>query len=397
VSDVDGVTQVGQQAGRTFVVSLACLAGVALMATSVTARAQDRAPEAIIDRLVTATCAKQVVLLGELPSHGEAHAFDVKSRVVDRLIAQCGFTAVLFEAPVYDFVGLGRAIEARTATQENLDNAIGRFWWTRELAPWRRSLFEAATARRVTLGGLDDQVGITSRYARATLPALVASASPAPRAAECRDAIDRHLNWTYDATHPFDDAERQRFYTCAQDAATAAATLPSLDASDRAMLESLARYAGRQRADGTPGRDASMFRTLQWHLERLPANSRVVVWTATVHAAKQRGTWPEMPLGALAAERWNDRVAAIGFTAAKGTTAMAGRPARSLTPAEPGSLEATATRDTTWALLDATALRGLGQVPSRLLGGVRSATWADSFDAVVVIGEEIAPTFDPWK
>jgi hypothetical protein len=36
-------------------------------------------------------------------------------------------------------------------------------------------------------------------------------------------------------------------------------------------------------------------------------------------------------------------------------------------------------------------------VPSRLLGGVRSATWADSFDAVVVIGEEIAPTFDPWK
>ena len=385
-----------RRSARTSAARLACLVGIALAATSVVPRAQGRAPEAIVDRLMAATCDKRVVLLGELPSHGEAHAFDVKSRIVDRLVATCGFTAVLFEAPVYDFVGLARAIEARTAMQAQVDEAIGRFWWTRELAPWRRSLFEAGAARRLTLGGLDDQVSITSRYARAALPGLVASALPASRAAECRQIVDRHLRWTYDAAHPFDGAERDRFHACAQDAANATATRASANGSDRIMLENLARYAARQRADGTPGRDTSMFRTLQWYVERLPANSRVVVWTATVHAAKQRGTGPEMPLGALAAERWGDRVASIGFTASAGASSMAGRPARPLSAMPPGSLEATATRDTPWALLDAAALRGLGAVPSRLLGGARSATWADAFDAVVVIGEEVAPTFDPW-
>jgi erythromycin esterase-like protein len=361
------------------------------------AHAQDAALSALVDAVVKTACGKTVVLLGELPSHGEARAFEIKSRVVDRLVEQCGVTAVLFEAPVYDFVGVARAIEARTATQAQVDEAIGRFWWTRELAPWRRSLFAAAAARRLTLGGLDDQVSVTSRYARATLPDLVASAMPQARAAECRQVVDRHLHWTYDATHAFDEGEKQRLHECARNAANTAASRTSLDASDRAMLDSFARYAGRQREDGAPGRDASMFRALEWYLDRLPADSRVVVWTATVHAARQRGSWPEMPLGALAAERWGDRVASVGFTAATGATAMAGRPPRALTPAEAGSLEATATRDTGWAVLDAPALRALGQVPSRLLGSVRAATWADSFDAVVVIGEEIAPTFDPWK
>lgn len=388
---------VSRQSVRTSVATLACLAGIALMATRTAVHAQERAPESIVDRLVAATCATRIVLLGELPSHGEAHAFDLKSRVVDRLIAQCGFTAVLFEAPVYDFIGLARAAEARTATPAQIDEAIGRFWWTRELAPWRRSLFELAAAGRLTLGGLDDQVSITSRYARATLPGLVASASPEPRASECREVVDRHLRWTYDAAHAFDEGEKQRLHECARNAADTAASRASLDASDRAMLDSFARYAERQRADGTTGRDASMYRNLEWHLSRLPGNSRVVVWTATVHAAKQRGTWSEMPLGALAAERWGDRVVAVGFTAAAGSTAMAGRPARPLAAMPPGSLEATATRDAPWALLDDAALRGLGEVPSRLLGGVRSATWADYFDAVVVIGQDVAPTFEPWK
>jgi erythromycin esterase-like protein len=290
-----------QRTWRTSIAVLACLVGIALAATSVVTRGQERAPDAIVDRLVAATCDTRVVMLGELPSHGEVHAFDAKSRVVDRLIAQCGFTAVLFEAPVYDFVGLARVIEARTATQEQLDNAIGRFWWTRELAPWRRSLLEAAVARRVTLGGLDDQVSITSRYARATLPSLVASALPAPRAAECRDAVDRHLNWTCDAAHPFDDAERHRL-----------------------------------RPSGSLQR-------------RAPPR-----WRAAQHARSRRPNRAPSNYGH----------ARHGLGAARHRTV---------------------------------ALRGLGQVPSRLLGGVRAATWADSFDAVVVIGEEVAPTFDPWK
>jgi erythromycin esterase-like protein len=372
------------------------------------ARAQERTAQSIVDGVVKAVCQKQIVLLGELPTHGEAHTFDAKSKIADRLIAQCGFTAILFEAPIYDFIGLERAAKTRTATPEQLDNAIGRFWWTRELAPWRRALFETATRPEVknpvVVGGLDDQVSITSHYAQAALPRLIAAASSESTAAECRQTVSRHVGWTYDDKNPFDEREQLRLQQCARHAADAAAnqsTDPSLDASldpgDRVMLASFARYADRQRLGVTSGRDESMYRNLVWYLERLPANSRVVIWTATVHAARQRGSLAEVPLGARAVERWGDRVGAVGFTAYAGDTSRAGRPASPIAVAPPESLEATATSASAWALLDSAKLRAIGRVPSRLLGTFVSETWSDYFDAVVVIRQEVAPTFDPWK
>jgi erythromycin esterase-like protein len=337
------------------------------------------------------------VLLGELPTHGEAHTFDAKSKIVDRLISQCGFAAVLFEAGIYDFIGLERAAIARTATPEQLDNAIGRFWWTRELAPWRRSLFEAATRQRLVVGGLDDQVSITSQYAKAALPRLIAAASSEGTATECRQVVSRHLGWTYDASNPFDEREQLRLQQCARDAAGAAAANRSVDAADRVMLESFARYADRQRPGVTSSRDQSMYQNLTWYLERLPANSRVVIWTATVHAARQRGSLSEVPLGARVVERWGDRVGSVGFTAYAGYTSRAGRAASPISDAPPESLEATATSESAWALLDAAKLRAIGRVSSRLLGKFVSETWSEYFDAVVVIRQEVAPTFDPWK
>jgi erythromycin esterase-like protein len=377
---------------------IACLAAsVALLRVGTDARTQERTPESIVDGVVNAVCQKQIVLLGELPTHGEAHTFDAKARIADRLMAQCGFTAILFEAPIYDFIGVERAAATRTATPEQLDNAIGRFWWTRELTPWRRALFEAATRQRVVVGGLDDQVSITSHYAQAALPRLIAGASSESTATECRQTVSRHMGWTYDARNPFDEREQLRLQQCARNAADAAAAKRSLDAADRVMLESFARYADRQRPGVTSGRDESMYRNLVWYLERLPANSRVVIWTATVHAARQRGSLTQVPLGARVFERWGDRVGTVGFTAYAGYTSRAGRPASPIPNAPPDSLEATATSESAWALLDSEKLRAIGRVSSRLLGKFVSETWSDYFDAVVVIRQEVAPTFDPWK
>ena len=140
-----------------------------------------------------------------------------------------------------------------------------------------------------------------------------------------------------------------------------------------------------------------MYRNLVWYLERLPANSRVVIWTATVHAARQRGSLSEVPLGARVVERWGDRVGTVGFTAYAGYTSRAGRPASLISDAPPESLEATATSESAWALLDSEKLRAIGRVSSRLFGRFVSETWSDYFDAVVVIRQEVAPTFDPWK
>ena len=80
-----------------------------------------------------------------------------------------------------------------------------------------------------------------------------------------------------------------------------------------------------------------------------------------------------------------------------GRTSRAGRPASPISDAPPESLEATATSESAWALLDSEKLRAIGRVSSRLLGKFVSETWSDYFDAVVVIRQEVAPTFDPWK
>jgi erythromycin esterase-like protein len=145
------------------------------------------------------------------------------------------------------------------------------------------------------------------------------------------------------------------------------------------------------------GRDESMYRNLVWYLDRLPANSRVIVWTATVHAARQRGPLSEIPMGARAVERWGDRVAAIGVTAFAGNSSRAGRPATPIDQAPADSLEASAARESASSLFAAPQLRALGRAPSRLLGKFMTEAWSDYFDAVVVIRQETAPTFDPWK
>jgi erythromycin esterase-like protein len=350
-------------------------------------------------RVAEAVCDKQVVVLGELPSHGEARGFQAKARIVERLVDRCGFDALLFEAAVYDFVGFQEAAAQGRAAPLQLDRAIGGFWWTRELADWRRWLFRWATAGGLVLGGLDDQVGATAHYARATLPGLVAASSPAGSASECEQAVARNLYWRYDqAGQRFDEPERIRLQRCARLAADAMAARAGQGAGtpERVMAENLASYFDRQR--GTPGardRDETMYRNLLWHVGRMPRGSKLIVWTATVHAARQQGGLREKPLGARLAERWGDRLAVIGFTAFTGRSSRAGMPSEPLPEAPPGSLEAQATGpDTAVAFLDRSALRRIGSAPSRLFGRVTSADWSALFDGVVVVREEVAPTFE---
>ena len=52
------------------------------------ARAQERTAQSIVDGVVNAVCQKQIVLLGELPTHGEAHTFPWADPVVKSRLGQ---------------------------------------------------------------------------------------------------------------------------------------------------------------------------------------------------------------------------------------------------------------------------------------------------------------------
>lgn len=356
-------------------------------------RAQPRTGQDVVGEVVRDVCDRDVVLLGELPGHGEAVGFELKARIVRGLVERCGFDAVLFEAGIFDFLGFEAALAQGRARPAQLDDAIGGFWSNEELAAWRGWLFAQASRRALVVGGLDDQPGMSSHHARAVLPGLVAAVLPAPDAGGCEAAVRRNLEWTYDATHRFDALERARLQACAQQAL---ATYAPGDASpERMMVESLFHYLARQnRSDQARERDESMHRALRWYRARLPAGSRVVVWTATTHASRMQGALRWRPLGERMGDEAGGRMAAIGFTALAGQSGRLRTPPAPLPALPPGSLEARALASAGAArYLDGEALRAYDGAPSRLFGTVQAAPWSDAFDGVVVVREERAPVF----
>ena len=134
------------------------LLSVILVACAGPGRPAVRPPQGALDRVVRDVCDKQVVLLGEA-SHGDARTFEAKTELIRRLVDECRFSAVLFEAASYDFIALERAIAARRAAPAQLANAVGAMWSAaREIEPLLGFLWDRASAGKLRLGGLDDQI-----------------------------------------------------------------------------------------------------------------------------------------------------------------------------------------------------------------------------------------------
>ena len=375
---------------------IACLQGIAfaslaLLVSTATAQATQRSP---VDQVVAAGCDKNLVLLGELPSHGEAKAFEAKAQVVTRLVEECGFDALLFEAPMYEFEALRQPAPDQTAPVVGLENAIGRFWTTAELAGWRTWLLAQTAGGRLRVGGIDDQPGATSARTRRLLPGLIAAAMPASDGLQCREVVARHLTWGYTEQTPFDGDEKARLLGCAN-AAQATLSEQAPAAGTTALASAFRRYVRRQAGDErAPTRDDSMLSALEWHLAALPRGSRVVIWTSTVHAAREPGGRSYVPLGHWLAQSHGKQFLAVGFTAAAGTSSMAGAGPRTLEVAPPESLEARALGESLdSAYVGGALLRSMDGRPSRLYGTFSAHPWSRHFDAVVVYRNESAPTF----
>jgi erythromycin esterase-like protein len=346
-----------------------------------------------VDQAVALLCNKRVAVLGELPSHGEARAFVAKAAIVRGLVERCGFGAVLWESPIYDFVAMEADLKSGSATPLQFDNAIYKFWWAKELRDWRGWLFESAMAGRLRLGGIDDQLSITSA-ARSSLPARVAARLPADRADTCRAVVARNMQWSYDDEHPFDETEKRALSHCVRLAAAAPA---SRDSDEAFLIENLDGSIRRDiDAMDALDRDGAMYRNLLWYQKRWPQGTKIVVWTATVHASRRAGDLKAKPLGAWLADSQGDSFGNIGFTALAGNSSMAGHPIKPLPALPAGSLEARALgRSSSEVFLDARALRELGGTQSRLYGTPGTGDWATRFDGVIVFREEIPASFEP--
>ncbi len=379
-------------------------AALALAAAPVTASAQPRDPA--MDAAVRDLCHRQVAMLGEA-SHGDGATFAFKTALIRRLVDECGFSAVLFESSHYDFLELMRRLRVREeATPAMLSSAIGGIWNRyAELTPLIRFLFERAQAGRLTLGGLDDQLGVAGAFfSNDEMPLRLTATLPPARREACRMILHRLLYWQYgDAVH-HDRAEVDRIRACVADMTVAVARGGAVDerATQLQMIANMQRALARsflEAGELNRGRDRSMFLNLRWFAARLGPRAKIIIWANSAHIARDASTSASFPaggnLGAFVHRAYGRRAFALGFSAFGGAwRSVFSRGDEPIAPAPRDALEGLAMAGTARDIVyrDGAWLARIGRVPGRpFFYRYAPADWARVFDGMIVFRAERAP------
>lgn len=366
------------------------------------ATADERAMAAVVRDL----CPKRVALLGEA-THGEGHTDAFKAALVERLVRQCHFNAVFFEASHYEFLGFARKLRDREPVDAAMvGDAMGGLWkFDREVQPLIPFLFDAAKARRVVLGGLDGQIGaLEARYANDAMPVELTNYLQDNRRRECSEILRRRTYWDY-PDRPYSDTDRAQILQCTTDISRAmdkAATADAATTADqRSMIrniEAFTRADALNRAEFIAARDKAMYDNFVWLVSRLPKRSKIIVWSATAHIAKDGAADAAYTrsgsLGSYVHRDYGARAFALGFSAASGEYRYARKDNRPLAPPPSPSLERSAltSPDDATGYLGPARLKALGRLPGGAFShNFQDNDWANSLDGVVVFGREYPP------
>lgn len=399
------------------IVSLSICLGIAF----VPAAGQSAGPAAQIsdiDPVVHALCGKSVALLGEPPVHGFGKTEEFKVELVRRLVDECHYNAFFVEAGIYDYLNIQKKLKlGQDVTDSMIAAAIGGLWSTREVKPLIPFLREKAKSGSVTLGGLDDQLG-RGTYAQREMPSDLVQHLQGDQRSQCLATLQKYMLWQYTDDAPYGPAENARIVGCL-DRIEARLSQPGESKAfwaeeDRAMIDSLKRFFARNLAEeftktadpdaGWNERDRSMYLNFRWLLSRLPRHSKVIVWAATVHAARDlrgvSGFGGKVPLGSYIRRDFKDRAFTLGFSAYSGSYAFVGQPVRRLSAAPETSVEwrsfANRNADADAVYLNLEQLRKFGSIEARPLGTTfATARWDNVMDGLVIFREERAPEYLP--
>lgn len=355
-----------------------------------------------IDRVVHALCSKQVVMLGEDNHHGSGTTIAVKARLVERLVQQCGFRGVVFESQFYDMLDFEHSIAAESATRKQLADSIGALWSRySEVAHLETWLFHEAKTGHLHLAGMDPQAGgINEPYSQHYLPAALSSVLSGDRRTDCTVIISRDVQWTYDDTHPFDTGALSQLRSCLQDIRESLAKIgPHAPPDLSAMADSYATYLDFADGSSPAARDRAMYTNFVWIRAHWPKGTRIVIWTASAHAANtlegvSRGV---RPFGSYVHEAFGDEAAAIGFSALGGSYGNVGGHGAPhvIHVAAPGTLEAQAfagAETSALRFIDRAQLKAMGQVSARALDYSKPEVldWSRVLDGIIVLRKETA-------
>lgn len=174
-----------------------------------------------MDEVAAALCQKDIALLGEA-SHGDGETIQFKVELVRRLITKCHYNAFFIESGVYDFIALNRRLLAgEPVGTESLASAIGRIWSSSsEFTPLLSFLLDEAREGRLVLGGIDDQISSTAKYAQSKLPIELAKYLSPPRGPDCLAELGRYVRYEYSQDTPYSQSDQARVLACLREIRT---------------------------------------------------------------------------------------------------------------------------------------------------------------------------------
>lgn len=376
--------------------------GSAAAASSV----EESADRAALSRAVPAMCHRSVVLLGEA-SHGDGHTDAVKVEIVKRLVKQCRFNVVLFEASAYEFMPVETLRRAKSPVPPKLiADAVGGLWkFDREVQPLFPFLADEIGAGKVRVGGLDFQLGgLEQPFGNGQMFDNLSRRLPNPRRSICRALFRAHVVGGDVPDGMNAAAVRELLEKCVgeigADIAQQSLTASDFDRDEQFEVRNLSAWLlatrGEQR-DLIRARDAMMADNVIRHIEAAGRGAKVVIWTHNAHAATssigQAGVTTDT-LGSLLRSRFGMQVYALAVTARDGSFRWSRNMNRPLERMPIDSIEAVSSgkSPSKSTFVSHRALRRMGNRPAAVFHhSYRSAVWSDAFDGMLVLNAEHPP------
>jgi erythromycin esterase-like protein len=282
------------------------------------------------NEVVHALCGKSVALLGEPPVHSFGNTLDFKVQLVRRLVEECHFNALFIESGIYDYIHIDQALSyGQDVSDSMISAAIGGLWANKEMQALVPFLTEKVKAGSLTLGGLDDQLGTGTWASHEMSSDLVQPLEPG-ESARCASILRRHMLWQYTDEAPYGPADKENIVGCLTEIqaqlASAKQKTKSVDQS-AVMLDSLQRNLARDFTEDDftkkaqvlkwdNDRDRSMFLNYEWLRSQLPAKSKIIIWAATVHTAKDlsgiQGSEGRVSFGSYIHQELKDKAFSLG-------------------------------------------------------------------------------------
>lgn len=290
---------------------------------------------------------KRVVQLGE-SSHGIAEFSWMKVRLIKFLHQEMGYDVIAFESNMTSCHGADRMIGVK-APDEVMRECIFSVWHSDEVLPLFKYMdFSRAAGKRVTLAGFDVQNSGASTQINERFKAFLAVAAP-----ELAARVDANAKLVRRGAPATEVKDLVDFYGNIAEALKKNRTTLRTQFKDRpaeidiAIQEANSRivYVKQLSATdpqtGTAFRDRGMADNLDFLLDKVYPDRKVIVWAHNFHIAYQRsGLDTPVAMGSWVAERRKPEVYTVGLFMGCGVGAMNDRVLHEIKPPERDTLEA---------------------------------------------------------